>query len=659
MKLPSITTVDDFKKIFPTENINHLVSVLIVQQLIEEKITQFYIAPGMRNVPLIWAILQFHKLGLLHYEVVVDERSMAYRALGFSKTHRTPAVLVCTSGTAMANFLPAVIEGSKTEVPLIILTADRPHELIHSDDNQTLDQTHFFRPYVQFDMTIPAMPTNSQFNEKGILPSICTDVCQMIMRTQTQHKSPVHLNIMFRTPLENTPTKFSPEIWDEVLTILKKGSALTHYHSFLPIIPEYFFQSLNQKIESSKSLPYIIFGPLSHQHVEYYREDIEQFIHEQALNFQFYFDGGSSLKYQHKIKKGIFPTFDHHEVQQEFILNPPPFIIHLGGRVTSQSYYQMIEKNSGVPIIHINALEKKEDPKHRVHEKYLCPPGEFLRQWNSYFDKSPRLKVHLNENENDQDPTRNLKDVHYENFLKDKIHYLENAELSFPVVSKTFLDRLPDNSYLYLANSVSVRTFDAYYSFEHQKNVHVFQNRGVSGIEGLISSAIGVCDALSHLNHFTQNVKQPNTNQLETVYLAIGDVSLIHDFNALFQLSPKHKVKLKILLLNNFGGAIFTLLPIQKEKDVLNIITSPHGHQFSELSKLFPHIRYQSVKKREELIPKLDLFFYGNSQSANQENMNFDLIQHEILEVFIDDSLNQKVYDYLKTLKDHDYTNRR
>ncbi len=129
-------------------NLNFVWSYLTINELILNKITQFYIAPGMRNAPLIAAVEAFSSQKKCEFEIGVDERSLSYRALGFSKASGVPSVLICTSGTALANFLPAIIEAKKSQIPLIVLSADRPFELINSDDNQTIEQTYFYRPWV-------------------------------------------------------------------------------------------------------------------------------------------------------------------------------------------------------------------------------------------------------------------------------------------------------------------------------------------------------------------------------------------------------------------------------------------------------------------------------------------------------------------------------
>ena len=132
-----------------SQNLSRIWASLIINELYQNNITQFYISPGMRNAPLIAALNHLKKLyPNIQMIICVDERAAAFRALGHSKATGKPSVLICTSGTALANYYPAVIEAYKSNLPLIIISADRPPELSYCDDNQTIDQIKIFGKYV-------------------------------------------------------------------------------------------------------------------------------------------------------------------------------------------------------------------------------------------------------------------------------------------------------------------------------------------------------------------------------------------------------------------------------------------------------------------------------------------------------------------------------
>lgn len=139
-----------------SQNINRIWSSLIIDEFIKNGITQFYLSPGMRNAPLIAAMIHLQKFhNELEIILCMDERGASFRALGYTKATGKPSVLVCTS-ERLANYMPAVVEAKKSNLPLIVLSADRPAELTFCDDNQTIDQTKFFGDYIQGEMGLGA-----------------------------------------------------------------------------------------------------------------------------------------------------------------------------------------------------------------------------------------------------------------------------------------------------------------------------------------------------------------------------------------------------------------------------------------------------------------------------------------------------------------------
>lgn len=576
-------------------NINHLWAGLTLNELINQGIRQFYLAPGMRNAPLIAAltVLKEQRKNLnLDFEVVMDERALAFRALGFSKVTGVPSALICTSGTALANFLPAVIEAKKSLVPLIILTADRPPELINSDDNQTIEQTHFYRPWVNHDLNLGA-PT-----EEVAPRAISTSVAQLYFRSLFPNPGPVHMNLMMREPLGFVETGVSADYKKQCLKLMAENSPATQYEipQFL-LNPKALGQFVHDINHAKKGL--LVIGSLPNT---LDKSLIQEFI--QKLSFSFFLEVGSSLKYLYNLNDHQIPTFDHPEVQQVLKNDPPDLVIHLGGRLTSKFYYQFLANNPDVNLYVLNSTEDKEDPTHLVKKRFVIDLNTTIKQLNECVENTLRTHYQFG----------------LEAFTKKKIQYLESAELSFPVISKTFIEQMPDRLQLLLGNSTAIRTFDSYFSNEVKKNHQVYTNRGVSGIEGFIATALGISDASK-----------------KDVHLIFGDVSFIHDFNSIFMLNKNTKSHIKILLINNGGGAIFTLLPIKKDKNILDIITSPHSFEFSGVQSINPEIHYQKANTRAQFEEGLQ---WLNTVKA-----------HAILEVMISDEINTKVYDELKTIR--------
>ena len=172
-------------------NINHCWGTLIIEELSRLGVDYFCVAPGSRSSPLVIALAQNKKVkSFIHF----DERGLAFHAMGYAAATKKPVVLICTSGTAAANFYPAIIEASKKKLPLIVLTADRPPELRQTGATQTIDQVGLYGKYVQWatDMPCPDLKINPEF--------VLTTIDQAWYQAVRKHGI-VHINCMFRQPL--------------------------------------------------------------------------------------------------------------------------------------------------------------------------------------------------------------------------------------------------------------------------------------------------------------------------------------------------------------------------------------------------------------------------------------------------------------------------
>lgn len=576
-----------------SQNINRIWSTLIIDEFVKNGITQFYLSPGMRNAPLIAALIhlqKFHKD--INIVLGMDERGASYRALGYSKATGLPTVLICTSGTAMANYMPAVVEAKKSNLPLIILSADRPPELTFCDDNQTIDQTKFFGDYIQGEMSLGA-PT------LDISPlAMTSSLSNLIHKSLFPQKGPVHFNCAFREPLEDTLLPVPKDYLKLASIQVERSGPSTRYVNLETTPNQSAISEIANILKNSKTGLLVVGSLAPHESTAL----VEEFA--KKLNWPTYFDVSSSLKYAFNLNDDAIPTFDHPEVQAELIKNPPATVFHIGGRLTSKHYYSFLKQVPEINLISLNLNLEKEDPSH--HTKI-------------------RINAHINSTlesilENFKGETLPKKSwpLSFESFAKNKIKLIDEGPLSYPSVSKTIIDHIPDQSTLYIGNSTVVRSFDAYFSYTNKKSLRVATNRGVSGIEGFIASSCGFIDGTG-----------------KEVYLIIGDVAFIHDLNSLYFLKDM-KTPLKIILVNNDGGGIFTLLPIHKEKSVLDYISSPHGQTFKVAAESFG-IDYVQVSDKEEFL----------SAFLEMQKMN----HHTIMEVRFDHASNKAVYDQLRTIK--------
>jgi len=577
-----------------SQNINRLWSSLIIDEFVKNGITHFYLSPGMRNTPLIAAIAHLKKFySEIQVFVCLDERAAAYRALGYSKATGKPSVMLCTSGSALANYMPAIVEAKKSNIALIALSADRPSELTFCDDNQTIDQVKFFGDYVQGEMGLGS-PTVE------ISPLVLTSsLSNLVHKSLFPQKGPVHLNCAFREPLEDTLVPIPESYISLARTQINRNGPSTSYLSLETSPSLDVLKSLAETFAKTKR-GLLIIGSLNPNESTEKVQDLVK-----KLNWPTYFDVSSSLKYAMNLNDGALPTFDHPEMIDTLVNNPPETVFHIGGRLTSKHYYTFLKKVPDINLITLSLNKEKEDPSH--HTKIRI---------NAHINSTLDQLLHLLEEKTIEGSSKFALD--FSNFTNKKINLIENSPLSYPVISKTIIDRIADKSFLYIGNSTVVRSFDAYFSHETRKDLTIATNRGASGIEGFIASSCGFIDGVQ-----------------KDVTLIVGDVAFLHDLNSLgFLKDLKHA--LKIIVVNNDGGGIFTLLPINREKEVVDYITSPHGMKFDQITKAFG-IDYSCASTKEELISGLDKLEKSNKSA--------------LLEIFIDHETNKKVYDQLKTIK--------
>ena len=500
-----------------TENISRIWAKLIIKELVKNKVDHFFVSAGKRNLPLISALSLYEEIIIVDE---IDERSAAFMALGHAKATGKPPVLICTSGSALSNYYPAVLEASKSNIPLIIVSADRPNELITHHANQTIDQKDFFKSDVvqSYDLQTP----NEKINPNWIASIVCH-----LLFCANKYLAPVHLNVPLIEPLDGKVTPINSNFFNKSKTVLEKNTPFTTYLEIQD-------QFLDRSLDSNKTL--FVFGDLSHLSS---KELIERFI--KSTESDIFLDITSGLKH---LRDNSITHFDSINFKKTF--DKYETIIQIGSKLTSNKFYKHLENFSG-DLIHVNNLEKLEDPSASVSRRYFISPNKIIF------------------------PQKSLIETKKSQFSFDNLHAYSFAQ--------KLMKSCSTESNIVLGNSTTIRAFDLINFCNEAK---LFFQRGTSGIEGNLSLAQGIA-----------------LGSKKSTTLVLGDISLFHNLNAFIQLT-KLNIDLNIFILNNHSGGIFKLLNLEKCDQALEHILSPHEQDFSNITKSF-NLPYLKIKNLKEL----------------------------------------------------------
>ncbi|MFT6069076.1 MAG: 2-succinyl-5-enolpyruvyl-6-hydroxy-3-cyclohexene-1-carboxylate synthase [Bacteriovoracaceae bacterium] len=556
-------------------NINRIWSTLIVETFYHKGIKSYFTSPGLRNAPLLSAVTGKERIKTYSG---IDERSMAYRALGYAKASGKPGVLVCTSGTAMANYMPAVIEAFQSNIPLLILSADRPKRLVEAGDNQSIKQQNMYGSFIraELDLEVPSESTS---------PQELTDKLSRFL-TEHSHNGPVHINLPFEEPLDQQVDNTSSEY--------RKKAGEVRFTEFLKRNSSQL--SLPQLSLEKKTL--LVLGPTPEfQSTELLAELVR------SSNLPCLIDIGSGLKFSDIDHQRILPSFEHPEVSALLKENRPEQIIHLGGRLVSKHYYNFLKSSPKTEVLLVGNENLYTHPADSPKWELKMPLDEFYKiaTETGFLNQLTPF-------------TFDCKDI-----IGKKEEVIEKSPFSFPVISKRIIELMPSPSALYLGNSTTIRSFDAFASTKtHNKKIKVLTHRGASGIEGFNAAALGFAEE----------------SNLKTV-LVHGDIGFMHDLGSLLMLS-KIKIPLINIVVNNKGGGIFDHLPISQDKETLPLIKTEHERDFKGLSEWLgiTYFKASNIKEFED--------------SFKKAVMNEEVC---LIEASVDQAENLAVYEHLKTLK--------
>ncbi len=527
-------------------NRNIFWSELFVSALESLGIKHACISPGSRNTPLIVA---FQRSSKIKSYIHVDERSSGFFALGLANKTKTPVVVITTSGTAVAELYPAIIEAYQQRIPLIICTADRPLYLLNTGANQTINQADIFNNHIHKYYSAGLPETNLKaFNS-------LLSIAKKSFSEAKKSNSPVHINFPFEKPFE--PSKETDKIDEEFLTrIRNKFKNVDGFETKDRIKTSDINFILRQIRNSSRRI--ILAGPLNLEN----RNIKTLFQFAKKINAPILADGLAGLRFTKIVSSNLIinhASFLRSDKIREKL--DPDLIIQIGTASTSNPVLDFYEQSKAYKII-INKFGELKDPSRTTDKIITAEFSLFFERLNKLINKSLKFQ---------SDKKWFLK--YFE--VDKQSEYIKQANFDkslFPFEGKIINEIIrlaPILSNIMVSNSLPVRDIDAFAS-RNNKGISIFSNRGASGIDGIISTGSGI----------KAGSKNPT-------FLIIGDLAFYHDMTGLLSLK-KYSIPLVIILLNNSGGGLFELLPIAKEKvDFKNYFKTPLHIDFKSIVYAF------------------------------------------------------------------------
>lgn len=514
-------------------NRNTVWASVFVAALARHGLQAVCIAPGSRSTPLTLAFARNQDITVYSH---LDERSAAFFALGLALASERPVALVCTSGTAAANFYPAIIEAHQSRLPLLVLTADRPPELRYSGANQTIDQVKMYGDFVLWSVEA-ALP---EANPPDIaLRNLRTLAARALAKANGLRKGVVHINMPFRKPLEPTPME------GDRLTV--PAARHTRIEAAPPAYNSAGVEHLHTLFRQHRR-GVILCGP-GWQPGNATGEALAAFARQ--VGYPIVADPLSQMRFHPAVS--TVGSYDSAPLPEQ-----PEIILRFGNVPTSKALNAYISGSVPAHYLHFSADGEWSDDAHLVTETLALDERAFLRDfaerdygvvdstWMESFTRANETTWKVIEREVGGGA------------------YFDGAAV-YDVV-----DLIPDGSSLFVGNSLPVRHLDQF-GKPTAKRLRVYANRGTSGIDGNISTALGIGAA------------HPD----RPLVAIVGDVTFYHDMNGLLAVR-RCGVPVTIVLLNNNGGGIFHRLPVRDyDPEFSDLFLTPHGLEFEPAIRMY------------------------------------------------------------------------
>ena len=518
-------------------NVNALWAALLVEELIRQGVGLFVVAPGSRSTPLAVAVARAVADGRTTWLVHPDERAAAFVALGWGRATGRPAAVITTSGTAVANLLPAAVEADAAGVPLLLLTADRPPELRETGANQTIRQPNIFQTVARwaFDAPVP----DAALDPAVILTTAAHAVARTLAPT-----GPVHLNLPFREPLG-----LEPDGTEAAALIAHLGRWIDTNRLYTWDGSEVggwiLLAGLDKRLAKARRGVVVLGATDESDHAVMAARLAAR------LGWPLLPDVASQGRFD--AAEGAAPSYD-------LVLSSPVFaethrpdaVVLVGRRPVSKRLLTFIDGARPDPYLVIRDTPERFDPSHVVTDHIFAGPSAFLDHLVQSLPATPPASEWLRSWQRASAAAERAAIATI------------GRDLSEPFVART-VARLAPN--LVLAASMPIRDVDMFAAADG-RNLFVTANRGASGIDGTVATAHGVA-----------------LGRGEQTVLLIGDLALIHDQTSLMLLRSGPPVV--VVVVNNDGGGIFHFLPVARGAHPLDSATfeaamaAPHGLTFA------------------------------------------------------------------------------
>lgn len=526
-------------------NRNTLWASIFVDELSRGGLEAVCIAPGSRSTPLTLAFARHPDIKVFSH---LDERSAAFFALGHAIGTQKPVALVCTSGTAAANWFPAVIEAYQSEVPLLLLTSDRPHELRHSGANQTIDQVKLYGDYALWavDMALPEAD-----NPTVAVRNVRTTANRAYATADGLRKGPAHVNFPFRKPLEPTKVSTDTETIDPDAQPRTDNLPYTQFFTGAPT-PSLALTDYLVDVVQANERGIIVCGPRCPG--DAFPTAIVRLA--QQSGYPIFADPLSGVRFHPLAAQQTVSSYETFFAGGSQPIEPSDVIIRFGKVPTSKWLNQYLRGCQPATHVHVRGSGVWSDDAHittvfaHVDEAQLCNQlsDKLLNQRNSAWLQSIMMV--------EQQAQGVLAGANQT--------YFDGG------VIRCILEQSPENTVILAGNSLPIRHIDQF-GVGFQKSLMVQANRGASGIDGNTSTALGLGAAY------------PDS----PLVLISGDITFYHDMNGLLAIN-RLGIPITIVVINNDGGGIFHRLPIRNyEPEFTEQFITPHGLTFEHAATLY------------------------------------------------------------------------